>query len=366
LRRLATLVARGASPGEVFGAVAREVGQVLGAQHTAVYRYEPDATVTNVGVWNTGSVATLPVGARWPVEKGSVKELVSRTGAPGRVDGIEDAVGTGTLLAALRDMGVKSAVGCPITVGGRLWGAVVAVSTSDPLPQGTEERMLEFTDLLVVAIGNADSRAELRASRARVLAASDATRRIIERDIHGRTQQRLASLKLELRAIEATAPPELEELRRRLSHTVQALDEAAEDLRELTRGLHPVLLSRKGLEPAIAALARRSAIPVELEICVDQHLEERFEETVYHIVSEALTNAAEHAHASVVYVDLTVKGASIRLGIRDDGQGGADPNRGSGLLSIKDRAEALGGSLQITSPAGGGTSLLIEIPIANG
>jgi signal transduction histidine kinase len=127
-----------------------------------------------------------------------------------------------------------------------------------------------------------------------------------------------------------------------------------------------VLLSRKGLEPAMTALARRSAIPVELNICVDRHLAERFEETVYHIVSEALTNAAEHAHASVVYVDLTVKGASIRLGIRDDGQGGADPNRGSGLLSIKDRAEALGGSLQITSPAGGGTSLLIEIPIANG
>jgi signal transduction histidine kinase len=361
LRRLATLVAHGAPSDEVFGAVAREVGQILEARHTTVFRYEPDATVTVVGIWNSGRVATLPLGSRWPVDKGSAVELVERTKAPGRIDAIQATVGAGELLTALRSMGVNFAVGSPVTVGGRLWGAVVAVSTSEPLPEGTEERMTEFTDLLVAAIGNAESRDKLQASRARVVAAADASRRLIERDLHDRTQQRLVSLRLELRAIET----ELEELRGRLSHTAQALDEAVEELREIARGLHPALLSRRGLEPALTALARRSAIPVELNMCIDQHLAERFEETAYHVVSEALTNAAEHAHAFMVHIDLIVKDAAIRLSIRDDGKGGADPDRGSGLLGIRDRVEALGGRLEITSPVGGGTSLLIEIPIAD-
>jgi signal transduction histidine kinase len=364
LRRLATPVAHDASPGEVFGAVAREVGQILGARHTAVIRYEPDATTTYVGIWNAGHVATMPLGSRLPLDKGTPAELVARTKVPGRI-AIQATEGAGELLTALRNMGIKSAVGCPITVGGRLWGAVIAASTSGPLPKGTEKRMLDFTDLLVVAIENAESRAELQASRARVIAAADATRRVIERDLHNRTQQRLVSLMLEMRAVEATVPLQLEELRARLSHMAQALDEATADLREIARGIHPALLSRKGIKPALRTLARRSPIPVELNMCVAQDLAERFEETVYHVVSEALTNAAEHAYASVVHVDLIVQGATIRLAIRDDGKGGADPDRGSGLLSIKDRVEALGGTLEITSPAGGGTSLLIKIPIAN-
>jgi signal transduction histidine kinase len=361
LRRLATLVAHGAPPGEVFGAVAREVGQILEARHAVVIRYEPDATVTTVGVWNS----TVPLGSRWPLEKGSAMELVARTKAPGRIDAIQATVGAGELLTALLDMGVNSAVGCPITVGGRLWGAVVAGSTSEPLPEDTEKRMLDFTDLLVAAIANADSHDKLQASRARVLAAADATRRFIERDLHDRTQQRLVSLMLVLRAVETTLPAEQEESRGLLSHATQALDEALEDLRGIARGLHPALLSRRGLEPAIKALARRSAVTVELKMCVDQDLAERFEETAYHVVSEALTNAAEHSDASLVHVDLVVKDATVRLWIRDDGKGGADPDRGSGLLSVRDRVEALGGRLQITSPVGGGTSLLTEIPIAD-
>jgi signal transduction histidine kinase len=361
LRRLATLVAHGAPPGEMFGAVAREAGQILEARHAVVMRYEPDATVTTVGVWNS----TMPLGSRFPLEKGSAMELVARTKAPGRIDAIQATVGTGELLTALRDMGVNSAVGCPITVGGRLWGAVVAGSTSEPLPEDTEKRMLDFTDLLVAAIANADSHDKLQASRARVLAAADATRRFIERNLHDRTQQRLVSLMLVLRTVETTLPAEQEESRGLLSHATQALDEALEDLRGIARGLHPALLSRRGLEPAIKALARRSAVPVELNMCVDQDLAERFEETAYHVVSEALTNAAEHSDASLVHVDLIVKDATVRLWIRDDGKGGADPDRGSGLLSITDRVEALGGRLQITSPVGAGTSLLTEIPIAD-
>jgi signal transduction histidine kinase len=372
LRRLATLVARGAPPEEIFGAVAREVGHILEVRHTAVVRYEPDATMTVVGVWNSGLVATLPLGSRWPLEKGSISELVARTKAPGRIDAIQATTATtgttgttGTILTLTRELGLKCAVGCPVTVGGRLWGAVAAGSTSGPLPEDTEKRMLDFTDLVATAIGNADSHAKLEASRARVLAAADATRRLIERDLHDGTQQRLVSVMLELRAMETTLPAELEESRGLLSHTTQLLDGAIEDLRGIARGLHPALLSRRGLEPAIKALARCSVIPVELNMCADRHLPERSEVTAYHVVSEALTNAAKHADASIVHVDLSVNDATIWLSIRDDGNGGANTDRGSGLLNITDRIEALGGRLQITSPAGGGTSLLAEIPIAD-
>jgi signal transduction histidine kinase len=364
LRRLATLVAHGAPPGEVFDAVAREMGQILDARHTVVVRFEPDDTTTTVGTWDTGPVTTMPLGSRWPLEKGSVSELVARTKVPGRIHAIQATAGTGELLTFLRDMGIDTTVGCPIMVGGRTWGAVVASSMSAPLPENTEKRMLDFTDLLATAIANADSHGKLEASRARVLAAADATRRLIERDLHNGPQQRLVSLMLELRAMEITPPTGPEEFRELLSRTARSLDEALEDLRGIARGLHPALLSRRGLEPAIKALARCSAIPVELNMCADR-LAERYEVTVYHVVAEALTNAAKHADASVVNIDLTVKEATIRLSIRDDGKGEADPDRGSGLLSIKDRVEALGGRLQITSPPGGGTSLLTEIPITN-
>jgi signal transduction histidine kinase len=359
LRRLATLVAHGAPPEEIFDAVAREVAHVLQVRNTAVFRYEPDATMTLVGGWSV-----VPLGSRWPL-KGTIWELVARTKAPGRMDDVQAPLDAGELLTLLRDLGINSAVGCPVMVGGCLWGAVVAGSTSEPLPEDTEKRMLDFTDLVATAIGNADSQAKLQASRARVLAAADATRRLIERDLHDGTQQRLVALLLELRAMETMVPAELEEVRGRLSHTTQVLDGAIEDLRGIARGLHPALLSRRGLEPAVKALARCSTVPVELNIRADRPLAERFEATTYHIVSEAVTNAAKHADATVVHVDLSVKDATIRISIRDDGNGGADPDRGSGLLNITDRVEALGGTLEITSPVAGGTSLLAEIPIAD-
>jgi signal transduction histidine kinase len=169
---------------------------------------------------------------------------------------------------------------------------------------------------------------------------------------------------LELRTIEATPPAEREDLSGVLSHTTHVLDKALEDLRGIARGLYPALLSRRGLEPAIKALARCCDVPVELNVCADR-LAERTEVTAYHVVSEVLKNAAKHADASIVHVDLIINDATVRLSIRDDGKGGADPHSGSGLLNITDRVEALGGSLQITSPVGGGTSLLAEIPIAN-
>jgi signal transduction histidine kinase len=205
-------------------------------------------------------------------------------------------------------------------------------------------------------------RAELTASRARVVAASDEARRRIERDLHDGTQQRLVSLGLELRA--ALVPAGSEELRAQLSGTAQGLGEAVEDLQEISRGIHPAILSRGGLGPALKALARRSAVPVELDLRLDRRLPERIEVAAYYVASEALTNAAKHADPSVIRVEVEATDGAVRLVVRDDGVGGADPDRGSGLVGLRDRVEAIGGHLAVTSPPGGGTSLLATIPSA--
>jgi signal transduction histidine kinase len=368
LRRVATLVASGAHPSEVFNAVASEMGHILGTTYTLMIRYESDGTMTVVGDWTDPKglesflpgAAHLVSGSRLLLEEGTVSELVWRTGKPGRINSYE---GPGERVTRARELGFGPSVGCPIVVEGHLWGAVVAFSQADETqPEDTEGRMQDFTELVATAIANAQSRAELTASRARVVAAADQTRRRIERDLHDGTQQRLVTLGLELRAAEATAPPELEELKAHLSHTVQGLAGVIEDLQEISRGLHPVVLSTGGLGPALKMLARRSAVPVELNIRADRRPAERVEVAVYYIASEALTNVAKHAHASLVHVDLTVQDAIVRLSIRDDGIGGADPGHGSGLIGLQDRVAVLGGNIEIASPAGHGTSLHVTIP----
>jgi signal transduction histidine kinase len=214
-----------------------------------------------------------------------------------------------------------------------------------------------------MAIANAESRAELMASRARIVAAADETRRRIERDLHDGIQQRLVSLGLELRAAQATVPAQLDELEGALSHAAEGLTSVLDELREISHGLHPAILSEGGLEPALRALRRRSAIPVELDLHPKRPLPGRVEVAAYYVVSEALTNAAKHARASVVNVELDTNDAILQLAIRDDGIGGADPDQGSGLVGLSDRIEALGGTLQVSSPAGNGTTLLIEVPL---
>lgn len=358
LRRLATLVAYGVPPDEVFSAVAREVGQILQARHTQVLRYEPDGAITAVGNWDAeGPVITE---RSWP-EEGTVSELVARTGAPGRID--SDA-GSGELISQATKPGGVSAVGCPITVAGRLWGAMIASSTTlEPLPEGTEERMQDFTELVAVAIANAQSSAELAASRARLVTAADQIRRRIERDLQNGLQQDLVTLALDLGAIQSQVPPEL---RGHVSHTAQTLQHASNRVREISRGLYPAFLARTGLQPALKTLARQSPIPVELTVNAYRRIPEGLELAAYHIVAEALTNTAQHAHASVVHVDVTVKETAIRFSVRDDGAGGATQARRSGLLGLTDRAEALGGRIEINSPPGGGTSIFVEIPINDG
>jgi signal transduction histidine kinase len=324
-------------------------------------RYESDGTVTFVAQWGTGA-ARFPVGSRWPLGGHNLGTLVFETGRPARLDSYADG-SSGSLGAVVREASLRSAVATPIIVDGRLWGLIAAGTiVEQPLPADTDARLASFTELMATAVANAESHTALAASRARIVAAADETRQRIERDLHDGTQQRLMSLMLELRATEATEPCEVSELRDQMGRTAQGLAGVVEELRETSRGIHPAILSRGGLAPALRALARRSALPVELDLRAPGRLPEHIEVAAYYTVSEALTNAAKHAHASVVHVDLDAHDTSVRLAIRDDGVGGADPAQGSGLVGLRDRIEAVGGELEVTSPAGHGTTLLIKIP----
>ncbi|MGB6453341.1 MAG: CHASE3 domain-containing protein [Streptosporangiaceae bacterium] len=365
LRRVATLVAQGISPPALFGAVAAETGGVLGVETTAVLRFEPDGTATVAGSWaklGTRGLA-LGVGSRWPAEADSVAGRVQRTGQSARVS--RYSAGTGPASDWARQRGINSSVGTPIVVDGQLWGATVAFSgASAPDPDDTAERMVAFTELVAMAIANTDSRAQLAASRARVVAAADESRRRIERDLHDGAQQRLLSLALELRTAEAQVPPDQRNHAEQWSRTAQGLTDVVEELREISRGLHPAVLEDGGLGPALRALARRAAVPVELSVGVRERLQPRVEVAAYYVVSEALANATKHAHASVVDVDVGVADNVLRLVVSDDGAGGADMSRGSGLIGLSDRVETVGGTIDITSPPAHGTTLRVTIPLA--
>jgi signal transduction histidine kinase len=361
LRRVATLVAGGAPPEEVFAAVTEEAGQLLAADQTTLSRYESDGTVTVVAGWSTVDNA-LPVGARLKLGGKNLTTLIWQTRRPARIDSYADS--SGALAAAVRDTGVRSGVGTPIIVQDRLWGVLDAGSTGEqPLGPGTEARLASFTELVATAIANAESRSDLDASRGRIVAASDEARRRIERDLHDGAQQRLVSLGLALRAAQTAVPPQLGGLEGELTNVAEGLANVLDELREMARGIHPAILAKGGLGSALKTLARRCPVPVELDVRAQARLPERVEVAAYYVVSEALTNAAKHAHASVVNVEVeTVEGA-LRLRVRDDGVGGADPVRGSGLVGLKDRVEALGGTLAVQSPAGAGTALRVELPL---
>ena len=363
LRRVATLVARGLPPSEVLAAVAAELGRVLKAEHSQVVRFEPDNTAVALANWSDPHVPTIapPLGGHWKIERGTISGEVLNSGRPARVPGFGNP--TSAIGKWRREQGVRHAVGCPVKVEGRIWGAVIIFSLMTELePGATEERMLEFMELAGTAIANAQSRSDLLASRARVVAASDESRRRIERNLHDGAQQQLITLILKLRTAETSIAPCQQRLREQLSGSVSDLSNVTEDLQEISRGLVPLILTRGGLCPALKALARRSPIPIELNMNAVPRLPEPIETAIYYTVSEGLTNLAKHAQASGAQVDLTVEEETVRLLIRDDGVGGARLNGGSGLVGIKDRVEALGGRIDLSSPAGGGTALLVDIP----
>jgi signal transduction histidine kinase len=358
LRRVATLVARGARPSEVFAAATDEVGRVLGADVTWLRRYLPGPAAASIAAFAAGE--RLPPEGPRPLGGHNIATLVHKTGQPARVQGSDWLLrdGKGQVLP------ITSGVGVPVVVEGSLWGAMaVASSTETPLAPDTEARLAAFTELIAMAIANAEAHDELSASRARVVASADETRRRIERDLHDGAQQQFVSLALQLRAVQASVPPGQAKLADELGRVATGLKDALADLRELSRGIHPAILAEAGLGPALRALARRSRVPVKLDVRIEDRLPERIEVTAFYILSEALTNAAKHANATVVHVDVDATHSAVRLAVRDDGVGGAGPARGSGLLGLYDRVEAAGGTITIHSPIGEGTELLVELPL---
>jgi signal transduction histidine kinase len=360
LRRVATLVAEGATPHRVFDAVRGEVARMFNAPLSGLLRYDGNGTVTQLAA---SEDYVGPIERSWTVEGDSAVARVCRTGLPARADYTRPTLGS--IAVTARSEGVLSAVGVPVVVDGSLWG-VMAVGTreTEPLPADFEGRLAKFTELLATAIANAEGRAEVDASRARIVATADATRRRIERNLHDGAQQQLVSLALALRAAQATVPAELEQHRSELGRVVDGLTAALDDLREIALGIHPAGLSEDGLKPALKRLVALSPLRVNLDCRADGRFPEPVEVAAYYVVSEALTNAVKYADTPVVDVTVAVDGPALRVEVRDHGRGGADPAEGSGLLGLRDRVEAIGGTIRLTSPPGAGTSLRVELPLA--
>jgi signal transduction histidine kinase len=359
LRRVATLVADHPAPEEIFAAVAEEATRLLGGGAGIVCRYERDGAITIVAGWGEPR-SYLPVGTQLDLDGDSLAATVLHARGPARIDYHE---ASGPIAERMRALSVRSSVGAPIVVDRRVWGAMMVTSDrSDAFATDNEDRLAAFTELVATAISNAESRAQLTASRARIVAASDETRRRIERNLHDGIQQRLVTLGLELKLLRDAARPERPDLLAPLLRVEAGLRSVLDEVREISRGVHPAILSERGLGPALTALARRSAVPVQLEIGPVKRLPLPLEAAAYYVASEALTNAAKHAHASLAAVALACHNGIVRLSIRDDGVGGADPARGSGIVGLSDRVEALGGTFVLSSPLGGGTSMVVQLP----
>jgi signal transduction histidine kinase len=358
LRRVATLVAQGVQPDATFSAVGEEIGRLFGSSVTTVGRFEPDApalVVVGVGAASDG----IPVGSRWALDDLLASAQVFRTARSVRVDQVDWSAVRGPLAEVGSRLGVASTVASPIFVEGRLWG-VVSVSDEKQLPPDAEERLEKFSELIATAIANAEGSAELAASRRRIVAAGDEARRRIERDLHDGIQQRLIALSFRARAMTRRPPHELPGMSAELS---EGLKEVSEELREVSRGIHPTILTEAGLGPALRALARRSEVPVDIDVGLDERLPTPVEAAAYYIASEALTNVAKHGHATVVELTAAHDDGILTLEVRDDGIGGVDATRGSGILGLTDRVEALGGTISIDSPPRHGTTLSVRLPV---
>jgi signal transduction histidine kinase len=359
LRRVATLVARGSSPEDVFVKVAEEVGLLLGVDSAAIQRYEPDGSATVVGNWGKLGDA-FRIGTRLKLDGDSIIALVYRTERPVRVDNYEDA--SGSAVARAREVGLRSGAGCPIVVNGRLWGVMgIATSRAEPLPVGAEWRIAEFSELVATAISNVQARSDLAESRARVVAASDETRRQIERDLHDGAQQRLVSIVLNLKLARAALRKDPEAVPALVDHALDHAEQAIVELRQLVHGILPPVLREAGLRAAVRTLARRVPLPVETGVDVGR-LPDGVEATAYFVVAEALTNVAKHSRASHATVVARVEDSTLQLEVRDDGVGGARPD-GSGFVGLADRLAVFDGQLRVESPPDGGTLIAASIPV---
>jgi PAS domain S-box-containing protein len=359
LRRIATLVARGTESHEVFDAVCEETGRLLGAASVNLTHFTPEGFNIAMAGWSLRDVH-VPPGTRLPLAGETIDTLVLRTGAPGRFDSYDDA--SGDLAALLRRLGIRSEVGAPVVVEGQVWGALIAgTDEPEPLPAGTEHRLARFAELIATAVSNATTRTELIASRTRIVKAADEQRRRVVRDLHDGAQQRLvhAVMTLQLAHARGDAPPELA---RNIAEALEDTRAAIDELRELAHGIHPALLTHRGLAAAVEALADRAPVPVRVDI-PEQRYPTEVESAAYFVAAEALTNVAKYANASTARVAATTATNVLTLEVEDDGIGGATPSPGSGLAGLKDRVAALAGTLVIDSPPGAGTHIRAAIPI---
>ncbi|HYY21698.1 MAG TPA: GAF domain-containing sensor histidine kinase [Thermoleophilaceae bacterium] len=362
LRRVATFVAGNPDPGEVFARVCAEVGTVLGVKSTNLVRFQGSRIARVVGGWSVHGAPMFPVGEDVPLDGDTAVVKVSRSGRAERVDDYSELAGE--LPERIQAAGIASAVAAPIKVAGRLWGAIVA-SSGEPrsFGPGSEERVASFAELVSDALANADAREQLAASRARIVAAADSERRRLERNLHDGAQQRLVGLAIALREVEEELERDVDSARRVLASAREELALALQELRELARGIHPALLSDRGLGPALEALAARTPLPVEVVALPEARLPEAVEAAAYFVVAEGLTNVVKHAHATGVTVEITSANGCARVQVRDNGVGGATLEEGSGLRGLADRIEALGGSLEVHSANGDGTAVVAEIPL---
>jgi signal transduction histidine kinase len=360
LRRVATLVAQGLPAPDIFSAVSDEVARLFGTMMAAVGRFESEEPAVVVVGAAEETRARVAIGSRFELDDPLVVTQVYRTGRSVRADLTSDTSPGADYLHLINRV---STVASPIVVDGRLWGVIAVTSESEQLPLDTQDRLEKFTELVATAIANTETRAELTASRARIVAASDDARRRIERDLHDGAQQRLVSLGLELRIAAESVPAELPELDAQLGNVADEIDGVIDDLREMSRGIHPAVLSEGGLRPAIEMLALRATVPVELDLGPPTRFAAQVEVAGYYVVSEALTNTAKHANASRARVLVDERDGRVCVSIDDDGDGGAELEGGSGLSGLRDRVEALGGSFRLSSPPGQGTVVAVELPV---
>jgi PAS domain S-box-containing protein len=361
LRRVATLVAGEASQEQIFDAVSKQCARVLGAGAAAVFRFDGDTAATVVGRYDREGIPIFGLGASVPLEPHSAVGKVHETGRATRID---DYTGVpGQVADRMRQAGLRASVAAPITVAGVAWGAVaVTTPRADPFPPESEARLRNFCELVSLAIESAEAREELRASRARIVQAADAERKRLERNLHDGAQQRLASLALSIRRARSRMASDPDAAEQLLQDSSVELDGALRELRELARGLHPAVLSEHGLHRALEALVERAALPVVVE-SHEARLPEQIETAAYYIAAEALANVAKHAEASRATVTVRRDDRILIVEIADDGCGGATLESGTGMVGLRDRAEALGGSLTLHSPVGVGTVLRAQLPL---
>jgi signal transduction histidine kinase len=362
LRRVATLVASSPEPEEVFQAVAEEAGKLLHVRSAATIRYDGGQAWT-VGRWaDEHDPGGFIVGTSVPLaDSEGLTAIVARTGRPARIEDYTDIRGRAAEL--MRANGFRSAVAAPVVAGGRIWGLVLGASVG-ALGPDAETRLAGFAELVALALESAEARAELNASRVRILEAGVRERRRLERNLHDGAQQRLVALAVQLRMLEKKLG-EPERAGKLLHGAAHELEQALAELRELARGLHPAVLSDRGLAPALETLASRSPLPLSVEGVPEQRLAEPVEAAVYFVVAESLTNAVKHAEASELRVVMRTEAAALRVEIADDGRGGADlrAGNGSGLRGLADRVEALGGELAVESVPGAGTTVRAVLPL---